>query len=614
MKKFLDLISREVSAAFEACGYEAAYGKTGISNRPDLCEYQCNGAMAAKKKYQKAPILIAKEVVEKLAGNPVFERVEAVNPGFINLRVSGSYLAGYLDQMAADPDLSVEKAEQPKTIIIDFGGANVAKPLHVGHLRSAIIGESVKRICRFAGHKVIGDVHLGDWGLQMGLIITEVRHRNPSLPYFDESFEGEYPEEAPFTISELEEIYPFASGKSKEDEAYKNEALEATAKLQDGERGYRALWQHILNVSIADLKKNYDNLNVEFDLWKKESDAQPFIPDMVEAMKRDGYAYEDQGALIVDIKEESDTKEVPPCMILKSDGAALYTTTDLATIIDRMQTYHPDEIIYVVDKRQEMHFTQVFRCARKTGLVNEDTELEFLGFGTMNGKDGKPFKTREGGVMRLERLIAEIDEEMYKKIMENHEADPTEARETAALVGLSAIKYGDLSNQASKDYVFDVDKFTSFEGNTGPYILYTIVRIKSILNKYRAQVAASMNGIPENGNVMDAQSVAAQKPESEITLPREILAPASDSEKALMLELAKLNSVIEQASEELAPHKICSFIYDLSNALNRFYHETKILACEDEAQKSGWIALLDLTKRVLETGIDLLGFEAPERM
>lgn len=614
MKKFLDLISREVSAAFEACGYEAAYGRTGISNRPDLCEYQCNGAMAAKKKYQKAPILIAKEVVEKLAGNPVFESAEAVNPGFINLRVSGSYLAGYLDQMAADPDLSVEKAEQPKTIIIDFGGANVAKPLHVGHLRSAIIGESVKRICRFAGHRVIGDVHLGDWGLQMGLIITEVRHRNPSLPYFDEAFEGEYPKEAPFTISELEEIYPFASGKSKEDEAYKNEALEATAKLQDGERGYRALWQHILDVSIADLKKNYDNLNVEFDLWKKESDAQPFIPDMVEAMKRDGYAYEDQGALIVDIKEETDTKEIPPCMILKSDGAALYTTTDLATIIDRMATYHPDEIIYVVDKRQEMHFTQVFRCARKTGLVNEDTDLKFLGFGTMNGRDGKPFKTREGGVMRLERLIAEIDEEMYRKIMENHEADPVEARKTAALVGLSAIKYGDLSNQASKDYVFDVDKFTSFEGNTGPYILYTIVRIKSILNRYRAQTKAAMSDISENGNMMDAQSAASQKPTDRLALPKGILAPVSESEKALMLELAKLNSVIEQASEELAPHKICSFIYDLSNALNRFYHETKILACEDETQKCGWIALLDLTKRVLETGIDLLGFEAPERM
>ncbi|MCD7882254.1 MAG: arginine--tRNA ligase [Lachnospiraceae bacterium] len=591
MEKFLDLIGKEVSAAFEACGYDASYGKTGISNRPDLCEYQCNGAMAAKKKYQKAPIQIAKEVVEKLAGNPVFSSAEAVNPGFINLRVSGSYLAGYLDRMAADQKLSVEKADRPKTIIIDYGGANVAKPLHVGHLRSAIIGESVKRICRAAGHRVIGDVHLGDWGLQMGLIITEVKHRKPELPYFDESFTGEYPAEAPFTISELEEIYPTASEKSKKDEAYKAEALEATARLQDGARGYRALWQHILNVSVADLKKNYGNLNVEFDLWKKESDAQPYIADMAEYMKREGYAYQDQGALIVDVKEESDTKEVPPCMILKSDGAALYTTTDLATIIDRVKNYDPDEIIYVVDKRQEMHFTQVFRCARKTKLVKDDMELKFLGFGTMNGKDGKPFKTREGGVMRLERLIGEINEEMYKKIMDNHEADPDEARQTAAMVGLSAIKYGDLSNQASKDYVFDVDKFTSFEGNTGPYILYTIVRIKSILTKYRAS-----SGIGEG------------------TIPAALLAPANESEKALMLELAKFNSVMEQAFEELAPHRICSYIYDLSNALNRFYHETKILSHEDETQKAGWIALLDLTRRVLETGIDLLGFSAPERM
>ncbi len=588
MKKILDLISREVMDAFESCGYDAAYGRTGISNRPDLCEYQCNGAMAAKKKYQKAPIVIAQEVAEKLAGNRVFEEVNAVNPGFINIRVSGQFLAEYLLAMQADENLSVEKTQQPKTIIVDYGGANVAKPLHVGHLRSAIIGESVKRIGRFVGHKVIGDVHLGDWGLQMGLIITEVKKRQPELPYFDESFTGEYPKEAPFTISELEEIYPTASSKSKEDEAYREEALEATAKLQDGVRGYRALWQHILNVSIADLKKNYGNLNVEFDLWKKESDAQPYIPEMAEYMKKEGYAYQDQGALIVDIKEETDTKEVPPCIILKSDGAALYTTTDLATIIDRMKEYDPDDIIYVVDKRQEMHFTQVFRCARKTKLVKEDTGLKFLGFGTMNGRDGKPFKTREGGVMRLERLIADINEEMYQKITENHAVDPSEARETAKLVGLSAIKYGDLSNQASKDYIFDVEKFTSFEGNTGPYILYTIVRIKSILNKYRA-----------NGGSVSQDA---------------ILAPAGVSEKGLMMELVKFNSVVEQAYEESAPHKICSFIYDLSNAFNHFYHETKILAHEDAVQQKSWIGLLDLTREVLETSIDLLGFSAPERM
>ena len=588
MEKILDLISKKVMDAFEGCGYEASYGKVGISNRPDLCEYQCNGAMAGAKKYKKAPIMIANDVVAALKEDPMFDEIVAVNPGFINIRVAGDFVAEYLNGMQVDERLSVEKAAEPKTIMIDYGGANVAKPLHVGHLRSAIIGESIKRIGRFVGHKVIGDVHLGDWGLQMGLIITEVKERQPELVYFDESYEGEYPEEAPFTISELEEIYPTASGKSKVDEAFREAALEATAKLQSGVRGYRALWQQILNVSIADLKKNYGNLNVEFDLWKKESDAQPYIPEMVEEMKEKGYAYMDQGALIVDVAKESDTKEVPPCIILKSDGAALYTTTDLATIIERRKLFDPDEIIYVVDKRQEMHFIQVFRCARKTGLVKEDTGLKFLGFGTMNGKDGKPFKTREGGVMRLEHLIADINEEMFRKITENHEVDEAEARETAKLVGLSAIKYGDLSNQASKDYVFDLDKFTSFEGNTGPYILYTIVRIKSILNKYRA-----------GGNAVEKGH---------------ILVPAGESEKALMLALTGFNSMIQQAFEELAPHKICSFIYDLANDFNHFYHETKILSEEDADRKRSYIELLDLTREVLETSIDLLGFAAPERM
>lgn len=588
MKQILDLISQEVMKAFEACGYDPSYGRTGISNRPDLCEYQCNGAMAAKKKYGKAPAAIAAEVTEKLRENPAFELAEAVGPGFINLKVTGAFLQEYLKKMEEDSNLSVDRTEHPKTIILDYGGPNVAKPLHVGHLRSAIIGESIKRIGRFMGHRMIGDVHLGDWGLQMGLIITELKKRQPELPYFDESWQGDYPKEAPFTISELEEIYPAASQKSKEDEEYRQEALEATKKLQNGAPGYRALWEHILNVSVSDLKKNYEKLNVEFDLWKKESDAQPYIPEMVQRMKEEGYAYEDQGALVVDVKEDSDTKEVPPCILLKSDGASLYTTTDLATIVERMKLFHPQEILYIVDKRQEMHFTQVFRCARKTGLVSEDTGLRFLGFGTMNGRDGKPFKTREGGVMRLETLIGEITEEMYKKILENHEADPQEARKTAQIVGLAAIKYGDLSNQASKDYVFDVDRFTSFEGNTGPYILYTIVRIKSILAKYR-----------EMGNEVG---------------DGEILAPAGETEKALALSLCGFNSAVSQAYAEAAPHKICSYIYELSNAFNRFYHETKILTEEDKRQQAGWISLLELTRRVLETSIDLLGFSAPERM
>ena len=584
----LDLLSAEVAKAFAEAGYDEKYARVSLSNRPDLCEYQCNGAMAAAKEYHKAPIMIANAVVEAMQGSEVFGEIQAVNPGFINMKVNNEYLSQYLNGMEKDERMGCEKAENPKTIMIDYGGPNVAKPLHVGHLRSAIIGESVKRIARFAGHKVIGDVHLGDWGLQMGLIITELRERKPELVYFDEAYEGEYPAEAPFTISELEEIYPTASGKSKQDEAYKEAAMQATYELQHGRRGYQALLKHILNVSVTDLKRNYANLKVDFDLWKGESDAQPYIPDMVQKMKDGGYAYVSDNALVVDVKEDTDTKEVPPCMLLKSDGASLYTTTDLATIVERMKLYNPDEIIYVVDKRQEMHFIQVFRCARKCGLVTDKTKLKFLGFGTMNGKDGKPFKTRDGGVMRLEYLLKDINEEMLKKIQESRPMEEKEAEETAKIVGLSAVKYGDLSNQASKDYIFDVERFTSSEGNTGPYILYTIVRIKSILRKYE-----------ESGKKAGEGKIGAGR---------------SDSEKALQLELSKFNSVMETAFEECAPHKICAYIYDLANAFNKFYHETKILATDDMAAQSSWISLLLLTRRVLETCIDVLGFEAPEKM
>ena len=588
MKKILDLISEQVTAAFVQAGYEEKYGKVTVSNRPDLCEYQCNGALAAAKQYHKAPIMIAKDVAAILETEDMFSQVDAVAPGFLNLKVKEAFVSDYLNEMRGSEKFGLEPVAHPKTIMIDYGGPNVAKPLHVGHLRSAIIGESIKRMGRYVGHTMIGDVHLGDWGLQMGLIITELHKRKPDLVYFDEAYTGEYPEEAPFTISELEEIYPAASAYSKEHADYKEAAMQATYELQHGRRGYRALLAHILNVSVTDLKKNYKNLNVDFDLWKGESDAQPYIPQMVQDMKDKGFAHISDGALVVDVKEDTDTKEIPPCMILKSDGASLYNTTDLATIVWRMQDYHPDQLIYVVDKRQELYFTQVFRCARKTGLVKPETELTFLGFGTMNGRDGKPFKTREGGVMRLEKLISGINEEMYRKIMDNHEADPEEAKETAKIVGLSAIKYGDLSNQASKDYIFDIDRFTSFEGNTGPYILYTIVRIKSILNKYK-----------DNGGTLEGLSIR----------------PAgSASEKALMLELARFNSVMENAFEEIAPHKICSYIYDLANEFNHFYHETKILAETDAEKQKGYIALLLLTRGILEDCIDVLGFSAPERM
>ena len=589
MDKILDVISGEVKKAFETAGYDGELGRVTLSNRPDLCEYQCNGSLAGAKKYHKAPLMIAQGVAEALQENPVFAEVSAVAPGFLNLKLSEDFLSGYLNEMAASEKFGVGEPEKKETIIVDYGGPNVAKPLHVGHLRSAVIGESIKRILRYVGHDVTGDIHLGDWGLQMGQIITELEERQPELPYFDENYTGEYPEEAPFTIAQLEEIYPTASGKCKVDEAYKERAMENTRKLQDGVRGHRALWQHILRVSVSDMKKNYEKLNVDFDLWNGESTVQYLIPGMVERMKQQGFAHESEGALVVDVKEETDTKEIPPCIILKSDGAALYSTTDLATIEERMEKYHSDTLIYITDKRQAMHFEQVFRCAKKTGLVEPQTSLRHVGFGTVNGSDGKPFKTRQGGVPRLENLIEEIDDEMYRKIRESRrELSDEDARRTADIVGLAALKYGDLSNQAAKDYVFDVDRFTSFEGDTGPYILYTIVRIKSILEKYTQQ-GGSLSGLS-------------------------ILPARNPEEKALMLELSGFQAMVAGASKELAPNRVCAYIYDLSNAFNRFYHETKIIAEEDEERKAGLIALLMLTKGVLEDCIGLLGFSAPDRM
>lgn len=586
MKKLLDIITEQFEKAFEEHDYDKKLGKVVVSNRPDLCQYQCNGAMAGAKLYHKAPIMIANEVVDNLKNNEMFESIEAVMPGFININLSSEFVACYLNDMAKAENFGCEG--EKKIVVVDYGGANVAKPLHIGHLRSAVIGESIKRIKKYTGSNVIADVHLGDWGLQMGLIITELKYRKPELVYFDENYNGEYPEEAPFTISELEEIYPCASKKSKEDDAFKEEAHEATLKLQSGYAPYTAIWKHIMNVSVADLKKNYGNLSVEFDLWKGESDAQPYIPGLIQNLVDKGLAYESQGALVVDVAEENDKKELPPCIVRKSDGAALYATSDLGTIMQREEDYKPDEYIYLADKRQELHFTQVFRVAKKADIVGKDTKMEYIGFGTMNGKDGKPFKTRDGGVMRLENLIDQINGAVYDKIMENRSVSEDEARKTSGIVGLAALKYGDLSNQASKDYIFDIDRFASFEGNTGPYILYTIVRIKSILEKNKK----------DGGK--DAQA--------------EIFATDNEAQMQLMLETAKFNEVVESAAEELAPHRICSYIYDLANAFNKFYHETKILTEEDAEKKEGYINLINLTKNVLEQGIDLLGFEAPDRM
>ena len=585
MEKLIDKLSAAVSAAFAAAGYDPACGKVTVSNRPDLCEFQCNGAMPAAKSAHKAPILIANDVVAQLGGCEFFASAEAVAPGFINLRVSDAALAAHLEDMRLSDRPGVAGTHTPRTVVLDYGGPNVAKPLHIGHLRSAIIGESIKRIYRYFGDTVIGDIHLGDWGLQMGLIIAELRERRPDLPYFDDDFAGDYPAEAPFTISELEEIYPTASAKSKVDEAFAKKAHEATYFLQNHKRGYYALWEHIMRVSVADLKRNYENLNVSFDVWKGESDAEPYIPPMLEKLEAQGALVESEGAKVIPVAADGDRKEIPPCILVKSDGATLYATTDLATIVQRMEDYHPDKLLYLTDKRQSLHFEQVFRAARKTGIVPEATELQHIGFGTMNGKDGKPFKTRSGGVMRLETLIADITSYVEQKILENQTLSPAEAAETAKVIAVAALKYGDLSNLATKDYIFDLERFSAFEGNTGPYLLYTIVRIKSILHRWGG----------------DWQALS--------------LRPAdSDSAKQLQLALADMPDQLGMAYRDSAPNAVCAYAYALAGAVNKFYHETHILTEEDREKQSGYIALIAFAKRALETCIDLLGFSAPERM
>ena len=585
MEKLIDKLTAAVSEAFAQAGYDPACGKVTVSNRPDLCEFQCNGAMPAAKAAHKAPIVIAGEVAARLQDSAVFSSAEAVNPGFLNLRLREDYLAAHVEEMRRSERPGVADNAEERTVVLDYGGPNVAKPLHIGHLRSAIIGESIKRIYRYFGNTVIGDIHLGDWGLQMGLIIAELRERQPDLPYFDDNFTGEYPVEAPFTISELEEIYPTASAKSKTDEVFAKKAHEATCFLQNHKRGYYALWQHIMAVSVADLKRNYENLNVSFDVWKGESDAEAYIPPMLEKLEARGILQESEGAKVIPVAEEGDKKEIPPCILVKSDGATLYATTDLATIVQRMEDYHPDKILYLTDKRQSLHFEQVFRAAKKSGIVPESTQLQHIGFGTMNGKDGKPFKTRSGGVMRLETLIADIIDYVEKKILENQTLPPEEAAQTAKIIAVAALKYGDLSNLATKDYIFDLERFSAFEGNTGPYLLYTIVRIKSILSRYEGDSAGLS------------------------------VAPADSAEaKALQLELAQMPDQLAMAYRDSAPNTVCAYAYELAGAVNKFYHETRILTEPDPVRRQGYVALIAFAKRALEECIDLLGFSAPERM
>ncbi len=583
MEKILDIITAKMQQAFADAGYDTSFGRVTVSNRPDLCEYQCNGALSAAKQYHCAPIQIANAVVAQLDASD-YDMVEAVMPGFINLKLSGKFLAAYLEEMRTAEDFGIEKTGSGKTIVVDYGGPNVAKPLHIGHLRPAIIGESLKRLHKFMGYNTIGDIHLGDWGLQMGLIITELQERQPDLPYFDPNYTGEYSKEPPFTLSDLEELYPAANAKKDVDPNFAQRAHIATYENQNGRRGYRAIWQHIMNLSLPDLRRIYDLLDVHFDEWLGESDAHPLIPAMIDNLKAKGCAVESEGALVFPVAENTDKKEVPPCILIKSDGAAIYATTDLATMVQRMRDWKPDKILYVTDKRQNLHFEQIFRAAKKSGIVAAETELEHVGHGTMNGADGKPFKTRDGGVLRLEQLIADMTDFVRGKVVENKIVDDSEVESTTAKIALAALKYGDLSNQPTKDYNFDLERFAAFEGNTGPYILYTIVRIKSILAKYGA-----WEHLP-------------------------IQLPANPEAKDLMLSITRLGPTLETAMKTSSPNMICAYIYELAGCVNKFYHETRILAEENEQRKAGYIALIGLAKEVLECCIHILGFSAPEKM
>ncbi len=582
-------LTKIVSAAFEACGYDPELGAVTVSNRPDLCQFQCNGALSAAKRYKKNPAIIAQEVAAKLQDEPILEKAEFVPPGFLNINVADTYLIERAVKMDADARLDLPCAQEALSIVVDYGGPNVAKPLHIGHLRTAIIGESLVRLARFLGHKVVGDVHLGDWGLQMGLIIEGLRDKCPDLCYFDEAFTGPYPTEPPVTLDDLNELYPAASARSKTDEEFKAAAQKATGDLQNGRPGFVALWKHFLSLSVTDLKKSYAKLDVDFDKWLGESDAAPYVDEMLGILKDKGLSYISDGALIVDVAREDDEEEIPPIIIEKSDGSQLYGTTDLATILQRERDFDPDEIWYVVDNRQAMHFKQVFRCAHLASLVPEETRLMHIGFGTMNGKDGKPYKTRDGGVMRLSDLIKTVTDAAREKMAESATASVLSEEEAAACaekIGIAALKIGDLINHRTKDYVFDLDRFLASEGKTGPYLQYAAVRIHSVLEKAEAQGFA----------------------------PGELLPPASDTERALLLSLSSVGDTLLRAFSDHAPNGICEALFDLTGLFNRFYYENKILTCPNAAQRDSWLKLISITERMIALLLSLLAIQVPEKM
>jgi arginyl-tRNA synthetase len=582
-------LSAAAGAAFEAVGLEARFGEVRRSDKPELADFQCNGAMAAAKAAGRNPREIAGEVAAALKAHPMVLSAEVAGPGFINLRVSDAALSARAEAVRGDAMAGAEKAPDAQVTVIDFGGANVAKPMHVGHLRSAVIGDTLQRMLRFAGDTVISDVHLGDWGLQMGHLVTELEDEQPGLVYFDAAFTGPYPAESPVTIDDLGRLYPQASIKAKADEARNERSQRAVAEMQAGRAGYRALLRHFIDVSVEALKKDYGFLNVSFDLWKGESDVDHLIPGLVERFKAAGLAEMSDGAWIVHVARESDKKEMPPVMLVNSRGGTGYHTTDLATIEDRMTSLKPapERMLYVVDQRQALHFEQVYRAAGMLGLI-EESRLEHIGFGTVNGTDGKPFKTREGGVLRLADLQAMALEEADKKLSAaNLPADmgADERADVAKQVAVAALRFSDLMNTRTTNYVFDLERFTSFEGKTGPYLMYAAVRVKSVLRK-----AAEAGHAP--GKV----------------------AVSEESERALVLQLDGFGAALLGAREKRMPHILCEHLYSLAQAFSAFYAALPIAAEADAARRASRLALADAVRHQLETGLGLLGITVPERM
>ena len=585
------ILSEKVSRAFARRGYPEANGAVSASNRPDLCQYQCNGAMALAKAHRASPLKIAEEVAGELAGDAMFSSVAAAAPGFINITLADSQVAAFLNEMKSDGRLGMPTLP-PKTVVVDYGGPNIAKPLHVGHLRSAIIGDAMCRLARYLGHRVIGDIHLGDWGLQMGLVIAALEDGRPDLPYFGLGNGGAYPDGPPLTADELNEVYPSAAARAKADPAFAARAAAATVALQAGREGYVELWRRIREASLGGMEADYGLLGVSFDEWLGESDAEPYVARAMGILREKGLLRESEGALVIDVGQPGDREPMPPIIVKKSDGGDMYGTTDIGTLLQRAEDWSPDEIWYVVDARQSLHFKQVFRAAQLAGIVDPArTKLMHFPFGTMKGKDGKPFKTREGGVMRLSDMIELVTASALEKAASSSvPMGEAEQRDVARKVGVAALKVGDLVNHWAKDYVFDIDRFLMAEGKTGPYLQYAAVRIGSVLEKARQA------GIPE------ADGTSA------------ILPPDGGAERDLMLRLLGAPDALLRAYDEKAPSVLCELLFDVAGAANRFYYEKRIISCQDAARRASWLALLSLARGLMEALLGLLGVEVPPSM